>query len=795
MTLRRASVFRTGSRLACRVSAQSWDRDQVNMSADIAIATRPARPATLTLMLAGTALMGCMAMTPALAQSQPAAAARGIIAIPSQPLSAALIAFSRQTGIEIVVPSSVAAGKRSTAVSGPLTAQAALGQLLAGTGLTYRFTSATAVTIAGASGAVASTGAIEPGAIELDTITVAGGSMARGGPSEILIGPADLARINPSDARELFSGQPGVKVGGSTPMSQKVYVNGVEETNLAVTIDGSRQNNKVFHHNGTTLIDPSFLRAVRVDAGVAPADAGPGALGGAIAYETKDARDFLPGDGVGGFAKSQFNTNGAVFTNSLSGYGRQGGFDILGYGTFARGGNYKAGNGQEVLGTKSDLLSGLLKLGWEAPSGDRFQISHERVRDDALRPFRGNIGFITGRPVWEPRLRRYEIDRQNTVLSYSRTTALGWWDPKGVLAYSRTNVDTPIFERPLGASTVPVTYPGTGTTDSFNGKFENRFGLGSLGSLTAGVDFYKDKALYKDRNFRADEKASNAGLYAQARLTPIERARISFGLRGDRQWFTGTTGREWDNAGLSRNISGEFDLIPEHLTLKAGYSHVWGGIQLAENFIMNPAWNYGTGIRPATSDNVTAGLVARWQGFTLEGSVFRTVLDHARAARYAAASATLTREVESQGYEIGLGYAWEDGFVRAKYADVDVRIDNQRADSDTGTYLATPIGRIWTLTAAHTFKPYGVTIGADVEIVRDYKKVAPGSQPLKGYEVVNAFIEYKPLQLQNLTFRAEVKNLLDQTYADRATYGQEFGTVTPLYQPGRSFVLTASSRF
>lgn len=749
------------------------------------------RPALISLLLAGTALADVGIER---AQAQAPAATRAALNIPAQPLSSALIAFSRQTQVQIFVPSSIAAGKRSTAVSGPLTAQAALSQLLTGTGLTYRFTSATAVTIDG-SAAAARTTAAEPGAILLDTITVAGASMARGGVSEIDIGPADLERINPADTREIFSGQPRIKVGGSTPMSQKVYVNGVEETNLAVTIDGSRQNNKVFHHNGTTLIDPSFLRAARVDAGVAPADAGPGALGGAIAYETKDARDFLPGNGIGAFAKTQFNTNGAIFTNNLAGYVRHDGFDILGYGTIGKGGNYKAGNGQEVLGTKTDLLSGLFKLGWEAPSGDRFQIGHERVRDDAIRPFRGNIGFITGRPVWEPRLRNYEIDRQNTVFSYSRTSALGWWDPKGVLAYSRTNVDTPIFERPVGVSPLPVTYPGTGTTDSFNGKFENRFGFGSFGSVTTGIDFYKDKALYKDRNGRFDEKASNAGIYAQARLTPIERARISFGLRGDRQWFTGTTGQEWDNAGLSRNISGEFDIIPEHLTVKAGYSHVWGGIQLAENFIMNPAWRYGGGIKPATSDNVMAGLVGRWNGFTLEGSVFRTVLDHARAARFAVASATLTREVESQGYEIGLGYAWEDGFVRAKYADVDVRIDNQRADSDTGTYLATPIGQVVTLTAAQTFKQYGVTIGADVEIVLDYKKVAPGSQPLKGYEVVNAFVEYKPLQLPNLTFRAEVKNLLDQTYADRATYGQEFGTVTPLYQPGRALVLTASARF
>ena len=43
--------------------------------------------------------------------------------------------------------------------------------------------------------------------------------------------------------------------------------------------------------------------------------------------------------------------------------------------------------------------------------------------------------------------------------------------------------------------------------------------------------------------------------------------------------------------------------------------------------------------------------------------------------------------------------------------------------------------------------------------------------------------------------RAEVSNLFDKTYADRATYGQEFGTVTPLYQPGRAIVLSAAARF
>lgn len=91
----------------------------------------------------------------------------------------------------------------------------------------------------------------------------------------------------------------------------------MEETNLAVTIDGTRQTNKIFHHSTTNLIDPSLLKRVRVDPGVAPADAGPGALAGAIAYETVSAGDLLaPGRTIGGFATAGFSSNGRTFTRA-----------------------------------------------------------------------------------------------------------------------------------------------------------------------------------------------------------------------------------------------------------------------------------------------------------------------------------------------------------------------------------------------------------------------------------------------------------------------------------------------
>ncbi len=70
--------------------------------------------------------------------------------IPALPLSQALTTFGRQSGMQIAVDSAAVAGKTSAPVTGSMTADQALRQLLSGSGLTYQFTSANAVTVAGA---------------------------------------------------------------------------------------------------------------------------------------------------------------------------------------------------------------------------------------------------------------------------------------------------------------------------------------------------------------------------------------------------------------------------------------------------------------------------------------------------------------------------------------------------------------------------------------------------------------------------------------------------------------------
>lgn len=112
------------------------------------------------------------------------------------------------------------------------------------------------------------------------------------------------------------------------------------------------------------------------------------------------------------------------------------------------------------------------------------------MHDDAPRPFRANVGFIAGRPPWEPRVRDCKLDRQNTVFTYTGSTPGGWWDPKVVLAYSRTELEVPVFLPP--ALAIPP-YTATGTTDSFTGTTgEEWTNSGFSGNVSGECDLVED---------------------------------------------------------------------------------------------------------------------------------------------------------------------------------------------------------------------------------------------------------------------------------------------------------------
>ncbi len=112
----------------------------------------------------GLGAAGLVAAPPVAAQQAEAQA----FAIAPQPLSSALLAFAEQSGLEVLFDARIAQGKTSPGVQGSFTPEQALRQLLANTDLTYRYTSANAVTLERASAQESG------GAMVLGPITVEG---------------------------------------------------------------------------------------------------------------------------------------------------------------------------------------------------------------------------------------------------------------------------------------------------------------------------------------------------------------------------------------------------------------------------------------------------------------------------------------------------------------------------------------------------------------------------------------------------------------------------------------------
>lgn len=590
----------------------------------------------------------------------------------------------------------------------------------------------------------------------------------------------EIEQRNPSTIADVFVGESSVTVSGGAAIAQKVIVNGIEESLLSVTIDGARQNKGAFHHTGNVLIDPALLKKVEISKGLAPADAGPGALAGAIAYETKDAGDLLDdGDNFGGQLTLGTDTNAGGLRSTLSIFGREGGFEYLLSGTRHDSDDYEDGDGTTIQGTGADLTDYFAKLAYESDTGHRFSFASSKTEDTGLRlgQTRGGLTFI--RPDFasvvglDGVLVEALARRTSHTFSYKNTQPEGWFAPEVQLTWNEQKVDV------IGS---------VGINKSFSGTFKNEFLLAN-GTLTAGLDFFRDTAeIDASTGVTGKETHENIGLFAQARQDLNDRISVSYGARFDTQKFEGADGSDFDDSGFS--VNGAVDVIlTDTLTFNAGVASSWGGYELGEAALVNfgGPWTYdGFGTSRARAGRIGLrydnGL---WQ---LSGAFFRTEVDDIH--NVFGADRAVTNDLTSRGVEASVGYRTDRGFARLNYTRADVELDDETITT-TSYYLGRPIGHLFALETGWEVSD-GWTVGGSAEVALDNDDT---EVKLDGYEVVNAFVSYTPPGMENLNVRFDVRNLFDETYAKRSSDGLDSARVVPLTEPGRTFALTATIRF
>ncbi|GAL08564.1 enterobactin receptor VctA [Photobacterium aphoticum] len=92
------------------------------------------------------------------------------------------------------------------------------------------------------------------GASAHETMVVTGTPQAL---PDVVIDAAQLEKRQATDLSDIFRTDPEVTVGGGSSVSQKIYVRGIEDTLLNVTIDGATQSGYIYHHQAAYRLSPN----------------------------------------------------------------------------------------------------------------------------------------------------------------------------------------------------------------------------------------------------------------------------------------------------------------------------------------------------------------------------------------------------------------------------------------------------------------------------------------------------------------------------------------------------------
>lgn len=673
---------------------------------------------------------------------------------------------------------------------------------------------------------------------KIEKITVVGATTN----SEIT--PTELENYQANDLEDIFRHTPSVTVGGSLGIAQKIFVRGMEDSMVNVTVDGAPQTSTLFHHIGRVAIEPELLQSVEVQAGAGEATSGTGAVGGAIRFKTKSADNLLAAnEQFGGIAKASYFSNDG-HKESLALYGKL--TDKVGvlasYVNVSRD-NMDDGDGEELPGTAADQTLAFIKVNAELTENQNLSISYENRKEE------GEFGKQTNwAPLETDPLFMSWGERETIVLNHA------WY------LNSLVNLETTIYQTESSFKRELYTWDASIKTTGFD--IRNTSDLG-MHTLTYGIEQKVDKVhaqSYEDFGGIFDEEGTVTGLYIQDHWQLSDALLLSFGARYDAyeldhsgvevswvqvdgNWIVETdasgapvtTSDEFSTDkqdGVSGNIGFEYSFT-ESLKLSAGYAQALRGRQVADAFTVGEL-KPNQDLSPEEVDNTELGLVYNDGTWLFEASLYLSVINDVVFDKFKGREGVFYENIgdlETKGLELVSGYQGDNFDVIVSYSHNDVELNNASFvwpdANDASGYSTVNIDGIEM--AAYEYGGLGNAIGDSINVNFNYhvseqikfglnynhvaslndievfhrsielgwmSKLETINKP--GYDLFDAYVTYEPLT--NLRFDLSVQNLLDESYRSHgsvADYGHIPGYegVVGIKEPGRDVRLSVSYKF
>lgn len=609
-------------------------------------------------------------------------------------------------------------------------------------------------------------------------------------------------------SRDMFRSVPDVTIGGGGRNAQRIYLNGIEGSNLNISVDGARSGRNLHQHRGGFGgVDPDLLQRVEIDSTTGVAD-GPGGLGGSIRMTTMNAREMLQryghGDSFGARLKTGYSSVDEGKHGDVSLYGMASEhFGVLAHVAADNRGDYETGSGRSAIGSGGQDRDYLLKVSMLDFNDQDLHLGLSRSQNAGLYARGSNgsdMGYLPENPTGPSSRVQQKTEEDRLTLEHR-------WNSDHQALDLRTN---------LYRTENRLSYPGSSISDIFTREWgmairnDSHYALAGFPSrLTVGADWFEETA------------HTNALDMQDAMGWPD--------LRGQKVEYTSK------NLGVFVENQIELGSLTTTVGLRLDdFSSNYGPIQVSGNDI-SPAFRFDYRFDNDFSAFASYSKAARASGVIPVGFLGR--LNHTTQAR----GGNLDPE-KSRQHELGVRYTPERLPLTVQLKTFQTRIDDTIQTVGRGS---APLGRGdifngdrlevsgWQLSAQWDAGRYSSQLGLNIldveyggkdpgavrrltaptgdtlvwdnrwqatdtlsfgyrlELVADLKDVPQGEPQRDGYHIHSVRAHWSPVQ--DLELALAIDNMFDRRYANHTSlFSQSTGV---LDEPGRDVRLSLAYNF
>lgn len=618
----------------------------------------------------------------------------------------------------------------------------------------------------------------------------------------------DIDDAQATTPAELFDDVPGIQpIGSERAAGLSFNIRGIgelaasDESKIIVTVDGATK----FHEQyrvGSFFGEPELYKRVEVLRGPASSTLyGAGAIGGTIAFETKDASDFLA-DGEDNFLRFRLGgeSNGAggfgsvIFATRPSDRA-----EFLGALTYRMADDYEDGDGNAIPGSEFDTVSGLVKGTFRLDEAQSVRLSYQAFESDLDNTAYSQTGTIDSFGTIDRR-----VFDQTVTLGYENTAPVNdMVDLDVTLFYSDTDVSQGDASLASGPFVSPLFADSDYAYETLGTKIENTsyltLGGGWDAYLTYGVQAQQqDRVAETDAGslgFHPEGTDTRVGAYFQGEFVWNDRLTLIPGIRVDRSMLEPSDdvpgGEDQDINSVSPKLAalykfndnfsifGSLSQTERAPTLDEIYSTDLSEGETAALFLEPEearaaefGFAYGT-----TLGDGRFGVKTTAFFYDIENLIERDSRENTPFYRQIG-------EATIEGIEIEAGYQSDHFFGRAAYTYVDGE------DEETGDRLQSIPAENLVLTAGTRFSEQGIELGWQGTFVDDisYPATGGGADDFGGYAVHDVYAEWSPQSgpLEGFGLRAGVDNVFDRDYRNSLAGDDE---------PGRNFKVALTRGF